>query len=312
MPSKTGYLQRYLMIIQQVRRNKYISMNELIDAVQYRISLYDDRDKIGISESTIRRDLRDIRNKLFLDVKYSKAENGYYICENDRTSDIETMLEPLNLLGTIYLDKNLPNFIFPEKRKPRGLENFTPLVHAIKNSLITEFLYIKYDNSSQHIRKVEPYALKEFKGRWYLLAMEIDGRLEEHGCIKTWGLDRIQDLYVTNNRFWKKPEFDPQSEFADSFGIFSDGDKQAEEVVLSFTPESGKYNESFPLHETQETLIDNDFEFRIRLKVKITYDFIMELLSQSESMRVIAPLHLKSKMIDIYEEAIKRLRSVEN
>jgi hypothetical protein len=75
MPSKTGYLQRYLTIIQKVRKNKYISMNELINAVQNEIAFYND-DRIGVSESTIRRDLREIRNELFLDIKYSKAENG--------------------------------------------------------------------------------------------------------------------------------------------------------------------------------------------------------------------------------------------
>jgi len=59
------------------------------------------------------------------------------------------------------------------------------------------------------------------------------------------------------------------------------------------------------LHESQETLIDNDEEFRIHLKVKLTYDFIMELLSQSENMKVIAPEHLKNRLIDIHREAIK-------
>ena len=309
MPSKTGYLQRYLIIIQKVRKNKHISMDELMNAVQYEIAFYDD-DRIGISERTIRRDLQEIRNELHLDIKYSKAWNGYYIDEDDGMSDLEMMLEPLNLLGVLYMDKKLPNFLFTEKRKSKGMDNLPRLIHAIKNSFVTEFLYIKYDNTSSHTRKVEPYALKEFKGRWYLLAMEIDGRIEEKGCIKTWGLDRIQNLYVTNNRFWKKPEFNVEKEFADSFGIFSDRDMKAEEVILSFSPMGGKYNESFPLHESQGTLIDNEHEFRIRLKVKLTYDFIMELLSQSENMKVIAPAHLKNKLIDIYSDAIKKLKEV--
>ena len=312
MPSKTGYLQRYLTIIQKVRRNKYISMNELMNDVQYEVALYDDSDRIGISERTIRRDLQEIRNELYLNIKYSKAENGYYIDEDDGISKIEMMLEPLNLLGALYMDKNLPKFLFTEKRKPKGMEHLPMLIHAIKNSLVTEFLYLKYDNSSQHARRVEPYALKEFKGRWYLLAMEIDGRIEEQGCIKTWGLDRIQNLWVTNNRFWKKTDYDPEKEFAGAFGIFSDRDKEAEEVILSFSPMGGKYNESFPLHESQETLVDDENEFRIRLKVKITHDFVSELLSQSDMMKVIAPAHLKNKLIDIHKEAIKLLEQVED
>ena len=88
------------------------------------------------------------------------------------------------------------------------------------------------------------------------------------------------------------------------FGIHSDEDKYVEEVILSFTPTSGKYNEALPLHDSQETLIDNENEFRIKVAVKITHDFIMELLSQSENMKVIAPLHLKETLIKIHEKAI--------
>ena len=264
MPSKTGYLQRYLTIIQKVRRNKYISMNKLINAVQSEMAFFDD--KVGVSESTIRRDLREIRQELYLDIRYSKVKNGYYMDEDDGLSDIEMMLEPLNLLSALYMDKNLPHFLLTEKRKSKGMEHLPLLIHAIKNSLITEFFYVKYDNTLSHKRKVEPYALKEFKGRWYLLAMEIDGRLKERGCIKTWGLDRIQNFSITQNRFWKNTEYDLQQEFADTFGICSDRENEAEEVILSFSPMGGKYNESFPLHESQETLIDNEDEFRVHLQ----------------------------------------------
>ena len=71
----------------------------------------------------------------------------------------------------------------------------------------------------------------------------------------------------------------------------------------------GKYNESYPLHESQETLVDNENEFRIRLKVKITHDFVAELLSQSEMMRVIAPVHLRNRLIDIHKNAIKMMET---
>ena len=62
------------------------------------------------------------------------------------------------------------------------------------------------------------------------------------------------------------------------------------------------------LHESQVTSIDNEVEFRIKLNVKITYDFIMELLSQSGNMKIIAPNHLKEKMIDIHKKAIELLQ----
>ena len=299
------------MIIRQVRRTKYISMDQLIHSVQNQLAYYDDTDSIGVSKSTIRRDLREIRDKFCIDIKYSKTDDGYYIPFDEGQSDIEMMLEPLNLLGAFYMDKRLPDFIFTEKRRPKGMDNLPLLIHAIKNSFVAEFSYLKYDNNVSHIRRVEPYALKEFRNRWYLLAMEIDGRIDERGCIKTWGLDRMQNLVVIGNRFWKNKEYDIEKEFAHAFGIYSDKDKKVEEVILSFSPMSGKYNESFPLHESQETLIDNEQEFRIRLRVKLTYDFIMELLSQSQGMKVIAPEHLRKELVEIHRKAVKMLESEE-
>lgn len=282
-------------------------MEELIDSVQDKMAYYDDTDSIGVSKSTIRRDLREIRNSFYLEVKYSKIHNGYYIPDDDNAlSDIEMLCEQLDLLRA-FAGNKIPDFVFTEKRKSKGTEHLQPLIYAIKNHLVTEFFYLKYDNSSPHIRKVEPYALKEFRGRWYLLAPEIDGKPEEWGMIKTWGLDRINNLEITRKNFNKKSHIHIEDEFKNAFGIFSDRDKEVEEVILSFTPMGGRYNESFPLHESQETLIDNGEEFRIKLNVKLTYDFIMELLSQSEKMKVIAPLHLRDTLIGIHRKAIERL-----
>ena len=305
MASKVGYIQRYLLIIRQVKSKPFINIDELIDSVQDQIAYFDDTGRIGISKSTIRRDLRDIRNNFYIDIKYSKSKNGYHISEDDMAlSDFEELCEQLDLLGASYADKSLPDFVFMEKRKPKGTEHLQPLIYAIKNRLVTEFFYLKYDNSYSHTRKVEPYALKKFRDRWYLLAPEIDGKLSERGMIKTWGFDRIENLNITHKIFNRNSHINIEEEFKNSFGIFSDKDKSVEEVILSFTPMGGKYNESFPLHESQETLIDNEDEFRIKLNVKLTYDFIMELLSQSEKMRVVAPAHLRDTLIEIHRKAI--------
>jgi len=42
MALKVGYLQCYLIIIDQIRSKKYISMNKLVDAVQVKIAYYVD------------------------------------------------------------------------------------------------------------------------------------------------------------------------------------------------------------------------------------------------------------------------------
>ena len=307
--SKVGYIQRYLLIIRKIRSNQYVSLENLANYIEEEISYYDDTETIGVSQRTIQRDIGDMRRYFDIGIEYSKVNKGYYISE-DVQSNLERILEPFDLLGSLYADKRLLNFVFTEKRKANGTEHLFSLIHAIKNAFIAEFYYLKYDNTFSHVRKVEPYVLKEFKGRWYLLAMEIDGKIEERGMIKTWGLDRIKNLNITHKRFNKNSHINIEEEFKNTFGIYSDKDKEVEEVILSFSATSGKYNESLPLHESQQTIIEDDKEFRIKLSVKLTYDFIMELLSQSDNMKVISPNHLKETLIDIHKKAIKTLEDV--
>jgi hypothetical protein len=60
------------------------------------------------------------------------------------------------------------------------------------------------------------------------------------------------------------------------------------------------------LHPTQEIIQDSKEEFVIRLQVKITEDFIMEILSRSWSLKVIQPASLQERLHNIYQSALKR------
>lgn len=305
--AKTAYIQRYLLIIRKIKNHPFISLNELIKEIENEISFLDFSDNVGLSKRTIQRDFKDILEIFKIDILYSKLNDGYYIEENEN-SNLERQLEYYDMVETF--DMSLDNCIFFEKRKSRGTEYLQPLLMAIKKSQIVEFRYRKFDNTvTKEIRTVEPYALKEFKNRWYLLAVEEGGRLEERGHIKTWGLDRIENFQPTSRFFNKNESLNVEDEFKNAFGIFSNEEKEVEEVILSFSPLIGKYNASLPLHSSQETLIDNDKEFRIKLNVKITEDFINELLSQSEDLQVISPIHLRDKLIEIHQKAIELLKS---
>ena len=60
MSLKVGYLQRYLIIIEQIRRKKYIGIDELVDAVRGKIASYVEPDMVGLSKRSIQRDIKDI------------------------------------------------------------------------------------------------------------------------------------------------------------------------------------------------------------------------------------------------------------
>ena len=83
-------------------------------------------------------------------------------------------------------------------------------------------------------------------------------------------------------------------------------DAQPEEIVLAFEPEQGKYIKSYPIHESQVVLADNEQEFRIRLTLFITRDRVMEILSYGMAVMVISPERLIREVRAIHQGAISR------
>ena len=295
MSKKAGYLRRYLEVIRQIRHQPYIGLDELVEKVRAVMAYYDDEGNVGVSKRTILRDLQEIRDTLDIGIEHCRSRKGYYIPQDEQADfDLEHVLEILDLYS-----RPLPSFVYPEKRKARGAEHLLPLINAIKKQCTVQFVYRKFDLTQEQLRKVQPCALKEFKGRWYLLAMEVGDK----GKMKAWGLDRISDLQMTRELFDKDPAFTVGRSYQDCFGIFAREDIPTEEVVLSFDPVGGSYIETFPLHTTQETILKTDAEIRIRLHVKVTYDFIMELLSQTQNVTVVAPVHLRATLRNLYEQA---------
>lgn len=202
--------------------------------------------------------------------------------------------------SALNLTDRLSNHIHFEKRKPQGTENLYGLLHAIKNQVQIQFTYQKFWEDDLTNRIVEPYALKEFKNRWYLLANDL-----KDNQVKSFALDRLMELEITKRKFQFPNNFDINEHYKYCFGIISPNSHKPEEVILSFDPFQGKYIKSLPLHESQRILIDNETEIRISLKIFITLDFVMEILSQGDNVKVIEPQSLIDKIKDIYHNAVK-------
>ena len=81
------------------------------------------------------------------------------------------------------------------------------------------------------------------------------------------------------------------------------------EIILSFDPFQGKYIKTLPLHHTQQVLFDNEDELQIKLKLCITFDFVMELLSNGNRMKVLQPQALIEKLKTAHLEAYNQYKN---
>lgn len=249
---------------------------------------------------TFKRDLDAIRSIYDIDIKYDYKKRAYEIVEAEQNDKNLRMVEALDLFNALKISENITNVIHFEKRRPIGSEHLNGLLHAIQNRTQIQFSYQKYWEESPEIREVEPHALKEFKYRWYLLAVNTN-----NGETRIFALDRMSNLIITNKKFHHKIEINVNEFFKNCFGIIAPEEEQVEEVILSFDAFQGKYVKSLPLHETQEVLVDNNNEVRIKLNVYLTFDFIMEILSYGDRVKVLKPSILVEIIKSIYKKGMK-------
>lgn len=68
----------------------------------------------------------------------------------------------------------------------------------------------------------------------------------------------------------------------------------------------GAFIKTQPLHASQEILEDDGHGMTIRVRLRITNDFVMELLSRSRSLEVLRPLTLRNRIREILISALER------
>ena len=251
------------------------------------------------SEKTFKREREELLEILGIETVYKRSTNSYKIVEDEL--ETENVFDNILLIDAYRQVRGNSEIMLFEKRKSRGLEHLNGILHAIQNKKKISFNYTKYWDEIPQKRVLEPYALKEFRYRWYLLANEKNGKDFQ---IKTFGLDRISDFEISNSSF-KKENFNPNEVFKNSFGIISTLHETPEEIVISFTPHQGKYIKSLPLHHSQEILIDDANELRVKFNLIPTFDFEQELLQHSEHLKIISPKNFKDRMNEIWKNSLR-------
>ena len=123
--------------------------------------------------------------------------------------------------------------------------------------------------------------------------------------IKSFALDRLTELEITTRTFIYPQTFNIVEHYRYCFGIISPNGQEPQEIILSFDPFQGKYIKTLPLHETQKVLIDNEDELRISLRLCITHDLVMELLSFGDNIKVMQPVVLIDEIRMAHEQAYK-------
>jgi predicted DNA-binding transcriptional regulator YafY len=299
--SKRESITRYNLIIKKLR-NAPASFEEILHylKIESDIQSYD----FVVSKRTFQRDLEDIRSIYNIDIRYSTGEGKYYIANRDDEQGItDRILEAFDVFNALNITDRLSGYIHFNKRRALGTEHLYGILHAIRNKRQITFTYEKFLDGNISKRSVEPYALKESRHRWYVLAYDLRDKI-----FKSFGLDRISELDITRRPFANPVKFDVDEYYRYCYGIISAGNKKPQEIVLEFEHVQGKYIKSLPLHETQRIISETPKTLTVGITIVITYDFVMELLSFGKDVKVIKPRKLADRLCEIYQSALDLYR----
>lgn len=175
----------------------------------------------------------------------------------------------------------------------KGLEWIPEIAEAIRTRNILRVKYQSFERETPKEYRIEPYHLREYNNRFYVFARSTKG---ENPGLRTFGLDRILEIWPSYDHFDEK-NFDEAGYFKHVIGITVPPDGKPEKIILSFTPQQGKYIKAQPLHQSQTILRDDDQECRIALEIMINPELVMVLLSYGARVKVIEPQSLADQML---------------
>jgi len=297
--SKQGTVRRYILIIEKLGRKQFPSFDE--------IKNYLSNHDFEVSNRTIQRDIEQIRSEFGIEIEYNRFKNGYYINE-DLSPNIESFVRFFEIVNTADLlieslkeSKNTLDFIsFEAQGSLKGIENLKSLLFAIKNHRVIKFSHENFYEKTNSNHEVKPYLLKEYQNRWYLI-----GTIKPNDEFRTFGIDRINNLEVSDTTFKPTHKKKASKLFENTIGLtYSLGD--VEDVVLSFTPLQGKYIKTLPMHSSQRILVDNEQELQIKLRIIPNFEFQQQILKLGDNVKVIQPQWLADEIKTVLTNTLKQ------
>ena len=330
MPKNKDAFSRYKIIDFYLRHHDFATTKRLAEICSERLG-------INVAVRTIQKDIADLRFDTVLNINAPIVENRkertYYYAKGTPEIFTAIELEDEEIYALLFYAKTISQYntypIFKEISKAvrkvidnsnislkskdlfeketfletekhvalKGIEFIPMLLDAMSRKKIIEVEYQKFNNGITYYR-IKPLLIKEDKQLWYILGVNT-----EYDKIRTYALDRIIKISVTNDDF-EPLQFNSSEYFRFSFGI-TVNDEAPVEVLISFTPDTGNYLRTLPIHETQEIIEDTAEKFIIKLKVIPSYEFYSKILSYGSDATILSPEFIKSRFQKSFEEAVR-------
>lgn len=200
------------------------------------------------------------------------------------------LLNQYNIPRDFLVDYKMRDRILLEKMA-KGHEWTGEIIRAMRDNKELEIDYQKFEEPLQTFH-VQPYALKAYNRRWYLL-----GYVKEREAIRTLGLDRMNSVHATTTHFKMPKDFDAQKFYTNTVGVYVSDENPVTEVKIRAYGKQAEYIRSSPLHKSQSEGRSKYGEFaEFTYRVSITPELISHLLAMGDRVEVLEPQELRAEI----------------
>lgn len=299
--SNPSLSKRTILLLTFIKNKHYPSKSEVMEYLK-------DQD-IVVSERTIERELRSIRNDFGIEISHCRKYRGYYINEEESV-DLVSFFKYLELVSIseifsegLMSDNKLKEYILFENTPVlNGIENLSPILIAIKQGCKLSFEHYNYYKDTKKQYTISPLMIKEYLNRWYVIGV-VDGL----NTIRVFGIDRLSDLKQGDLMTVKRKDFEEDlNKFSNIVGVRVN-DASLENIVLKTHEKHMHYLKSLPLHQSQYILPDTESGYyKVGYNIIPNYEFDIQILKMSMEVEVLKPEwyrnHIKAEIEKIYNK----------
>ena len=284
--STAGLLNRYVWFVTTIYNRGPISLADM----QHRYESHFGRGE-ELGERTFHRYTDAVEELFDIEIKYDRVRRGYVVADREGIDNMgmrKWLLQTFSVNSVLHEIQELKNRILLED-VPSGQQHLTTIVDAMREGVKLSMAYQSFGAGKSSTFDVEPWCVKLFEQRWYMLGMS--DKLRIHA------LDRIKSLEPTEHRFKMPKKFNAEEFFKDYYGIIiNDEDFDVEPVALRVNAWQSNYLRTLPLHHTQTEVERNDEYSIFEYRLCPSFDFRQKLLSMGDSVGVLAPVLLKDML----------------
>ena len=266
-----------------------------------------------VDRRTIYRWIETVKEKLHVEIINTKGKfdlsdaNKDYIQNNSLNNWMFNTFSLMNLLDgrEALMDRILLEHI-PSSNDEDKLQ---VILEAMEQNHRIRFEYTKYYNNPEHepepYESVEPYCVKLFERRWYVLCHT--NKLTNKG-MRTFSLDQISNLKMLNSTFRLPKGFNAAKYFDDVYGITTGMNGALSTIKIKVDAARANYFRALPLHHSQEEEQHEDYSI-FTYKLRPANDFYQALLHEGEFLEVLEPAEVREAMKEKIGEMAERYKN---